>query len=120
MKLTRSSVLSAAGIALVIGLFAWAWITTDRHHSNQTHMGYGIEQMHDQMQNVPMPMSAMRMFDMDMASMRESLDDGSSMMQMPMTPVHLRHMRSMGMGSMGMGSVDDRDADHKQHHLEGR
>lgn len=121
MKLTRGSVLPAAGIALVIGLFAWAWIATARHHSNPVHMGYAVQQMHDEMQNGAMPMSAMRMDDMDMASMHEAmLDDGAPMAQMPMTANHLSHMKSMGMRSMGVGAGVDADAGHRGHHGPGR
>ena len=116
MKLTKGSVLSAAGIALVIGLFAWAWIATDRHHSNSVHRGYAVQQIHDGMQNGAMPMSAMHMNEMDMAAMHEAtLEDGSSKMRMPMPPAHIRHM-----DSMGLRSVDDASSDHEQHHPQGR
>ena len=121
MKLTRGSVLSAGGIALVIGLFAWAWVATDRHHSGPGHMDHAVQQMHAGMQNGAMPMSAMRMNEMDMAAMHEAmLDDGPSMMQMPLTPAHIRHMGSMGMEAAGMRAVDDVNVDHEQHHSQGR
>ena len=121
MKLTRSSVLSAAGIALVIGLFAWAWIATDRHQSNPVHMGYAVQQMHDGMQNGAMPMPGMSMDEMDMAAMHETmLDDDHPMPQMPMTATHDRHMDSMGMGWMGMGALDDANPGHTRHHGQGR
>lgn len=131
MKLTKGSVLPAAGIALVIGLFAWAWIGTARHHSNPVHMGYAVQQMQDETHNGAMPMSGMpmsgmrmsgmRMDDMDMASMHEAmLDDGAPMAQMPMTANHLSHMKSMGMRSMGVGAGVDADADHRGDHGAGR
>jgi hypothetical protein len=121
MKLTRGSVLPLAGITLVIGLFAWAWIGTARHHSNPVHMGYAVQQMHGEMHNETMPMSTMPMDDVDMASMHEAmLDDGAPMAQMPMTASHLSHMESMGMGSMGPGAGVDADAGHRGHHGPGR
>lgn len=123
MKLTRGSVLPVAGVALVVGLFAWAWIGTARHHSNPVHMGYAVQQMHGEMQNGTMPISTMHMDDMDMASMHEAmLDDGAPMAQMPMTAAQLSHMKSMGMGSTGMvsGKGVDANGDHKDHHGPGR
>ena len=123
MKLTKGSVLPAAGIALVIGLFAWAWIGTARHHSSPVHMGYAVQQTHDEMQNGAMPMSGMRMDDMDMAAMHEAmLDDGFSMSQMPMTANHLAHMKLMETGSMAEGPKAGLDADvgHTGHHGPGR
>lgn len=121
MKLTRGSLLPAAGIALVVGLFAWAWIGTAGHHSNPVHVGYAAQQMHDDTQNEATPMSGMRMDDMDMASMHEAMrEEGFSMAQMPMTATHLSHMKSMGMGSTGVDADFDVDAGHTGHHGPGR
>ena len=123
MKLTRGSVLPAAGIAFVVGLFAWAWIGTARHHSNPVHMGYAVQQMHDEMQNSAMPMSGMHMDDMDMASMHKAmLDDESSMSQMPMTANHQGHMKLVGTRSMAEGPRAGLyvDAGHTGHHGPGR
>lgn len=121
MKLTRSSVLPAAGIALVAGLFVWAWFTTARHQSNPVHMGYAVQQMPDGMGNGAMPTAATHMDEKDMARMHETmLEDGAPMPQMPMTATHMRHMDSMGMGSMGMGTADEAKPGHSQHHGRGR
>ena len=123
MKLTRGSVLPPAGIALVIGLFAWAWIGTARHHSNTVHLGYAVQQMHDEMLNGAVPMSGMRLDDMDMTSMHEAmLDDRSPMSQMRMTANHRGHMKLLGTRSMaeGPGAGLDADAGHTRHHGPGR
>ena len=118
MKLTKASVLPAAGIALLIGLIGWAWIGTARHHTNPAHMRYAVEQMHTEMQDGTMPMSAMRMDDMeDIASMHEAMvGNGSSMTQMPMTATQMNHMRSMGMGLMSVGAGGRSGAAHGIHH----
>lgn len=93
MKVTKSSVLSGAAIAVLVGLFVWALIATERHHSSPSHMGYAVQQMNDSMNDAAMPMAGMDMSGMGMADMTRHMG-GMDIADMN------RHMKDMDMGDM--------------------